>query len=184
MNPFASSALPASDCATDAASAAPAPDPAAAPLDEASAQAPGHETAARTADAGETPENGVSESASSETANDEPADTGNANGENAFAALGLAPELVQAVADMGYTAPTPVQQQAIPLALPQAGSDAFIDLMVCSQTGSGKTAAFLLPMLHTLIGMQAEAVEREKATTRSEERRVGKECRSRWSPYH
>lgn len=163
MNPFASSALPASDCATDAASAAPASDPAATPLDEASAQAPGHETAARTADAGETPENGVSESASSETANDEPADTGNASGENAFAALGLAPELVQAVADMGYTAPTPVQQQAIPLALPQAGSDAFIDLMVCSQTGSGKTAAFLLPMLHTLIGMQAEAAEREKA---------------------
>ena len=163
MNPFASSALPASDCATDAASAAPASDPAAAPLDEASAQAPGHETTARPADAGETPENGVSESASSETANDEPGDTGNASGENAFAALGLAPELVQAVADMGYTAPTPVQQQAIPLALPQAGSDAFIDLMVCSQTGSGKTAAFLLPMLHTLIGMQAEAAEREKA---------------------
>ena len=39
---------------------------------------------------------------------------------NAFAALGLAPQLVQAVADMGYIAPTPVQQQAIPLALPQA----------------------------------------------------------------
>ena len=65
MNPFASSALPASDCATDAANAAPASDPAAAPLDEASAQAPGNETAARTADAGETPENGVSERASS-----------------------------------------------------------------------------------------------------------------------
>ena len=82
---------------------------------------------------------------------------------NPFAALGLAPELLQAVADMGYTQPTPVQQQAIPLALPQAGSDAFIDLMVCSQTGSGKTAAFLLPMLHTLIGMQAEEAAREKA---------------------
>ena len=71
---------------------------------------------------------------------------------NPFAALGLAPELLQAVADMGYTQPTPVQQQAIPLALPQAGSDAFIDLMVCSQTGSGKTAAFLLPMLRREIG--------------------------------
>ena len=69
-----------------------------------------------------------------------------------FASLGLAPELVRAVADEGYTEPTPIQQEAIPLAL--GGRD----LIGSAQTGTGKT--------------------------RSEERRVGKECRSRWSPYH
>ena len=73
-----------------------------------------------------------------------------------FASLGLAPELVRAVADEGYTEPTPIQQEAIPLAL--GGRD----LIGSAQTGTGKTAAFM----------------------RSEERRVGKECRSRWSPYH
>src|SRR5690242_14058670 len=73
-----------------------------------------------------------------------------------FVRLGLAPELIAAVADLGYTQPTAVQDQAIPRALPTGaeGEDAFIDLMVSSQTGSGKTAAFLLPVLHTLIAMQ------------------------------
>ena len=81
---------------------------------------------------------------------------------NGFIELGLAPELVQAVADLGYTQPTSVQLKAIPLAM---GSDAskFIDLMVSSQTGSGKTAAFLLPVLHTLINQQAEAEAEERA---------------------
>ncbi|MEY4693989.1 MAG: ATP-dependent helicase RhlE, partial [Pseudomonadota bacterium] len=65
---------------------------------------------------------------------------------NGFVELGLAPELVQAVADLGYTQPTAVQQRAIPLALPTAGgskdgkSKGYTDLMVSSQTGSGKTA--------------------------------------------
>ena len=80
--------------------------------------------------------------------------------------LGLAPELVQAVADLGYTQPTAVQQKAIPMAMVGAGSDnggKFIDLMVSSQTGSGKTAAFLLPVLHTLIQQQAESQARERA---------------------
>ena len=77
---------------------------------------------------------------------------------NGFIELGLAPELVQAVADLGYTQPTSVQLKAIPLAM-GSGSEGgrFIDLMVSSQTGSGKTAAFLLPVLHTLIRQQAEA---------------------------
>ena len=83
---------------------------------------------------------------------------------NGFVELGLAPELVQAVADLGYTQPTAVQQQAIPLAMGE-GADAhgFIDLMVSSQTGSGKTAAFLLPVLHTLIQQRAEADAAAKA---------------------
>lgn len=83
---------------------------------------------------------------------------------NGFVELGLAPELVQAVADLGYTQPTAVQQQAIPLAMGEgADADGFIDLMVSSQTGSGKTAAFLLPVLHTLIQQRAEADAAAKA---------------------
>ncbi len=83
---------------------------------------------------------------------------------NGFIELGLAPELVQAVADLGYTQPTSVQLKAIPLAM-GGGNDStkFIDLMVSSQTGSGKTAAFLLPVLHTLIKQQAEAEAEERA---------------------
>ncbi len=85
---------------------------------------------------------------------------------NGFVQLGLAPELVQAVADLGYTQPTTVQERAIPLAMPsgEAGeAQRYIDLMVSSQTGSGKTAAFLLPVLHTLLQQQAQAAEKERA---------------------
>jgi superfamily II DNA/RNA helicase len=85
---------------------------------------------------------------------------------NGFVTLGLAPELVRAVKDLGYVQPTMVQQKTIPLALPgdAAGAQAgFIDLMVSSQTGSGKTAAFLLPVLHTLLAQQAAAEAAERA---------------------
>ena len=61
-----------------------------------------------------------------------------------FDQLGLAPELLRAVAQQGYTAPTPVQTKAIPLVL--AGRD----LLAGAQTGTGKTAAFMLPMLQLL----------------------------------
>ncbi len=61
-----------------------------------------------------------------------------------FAALGLSPTLCQVVAELGFTAPTPVQARAIPLLL--AGRD----LIGQSTTGSGKTAAFALAILQTL----------------------------------
>ena len=83
---------------------------------------------------------------------------------NGFVELGLAPELVQAVADLGYTQPTAVQLKAIPLAMGVGSQDGRpIDLMVSSQTGSGKTAAFLLPVLNTLLNQQAEANEKSRA---------------------
>ncbi len=63
----------------------------------------------------------------------------------AFAALGLAPKLLESIAAAGYAEPTPVQAQAIPLALEGR------DLLVSSQTGSGKTAAFMLPSLQRLL---------------------------------
>ncbi len=61
-----------------------------------------------------------------------------------FDELGLAPALLKAVLEEGYTTPTPIQAQAIPAVL--AGAD----LLAGAQTGTGKTAAFTLPMLHKL----------------------------------
>ncbi|MDR2688339.1 MAG: DEAD/DEAH box helicase [Azoarcus sp.] len=61
-----------------------------------------------------------------------------------FADLGLIPELLQAVTEAGYTDPTPIQQQAIPVIL--AGRD----VMGGAQTGTGKTAGFTLPLLQRL----------------------------------
>ena len=81
---------------------------------------------------------------------------------NGFELLGLAPELVRACADLGYVQPTQVQNRVIPKALLGEGEARYADLMVSSQTGSGKTAAFLLPVLHTLIQMQAAQAEEER----------------------
>ena len=64
---------------------------------------------------------------------------------NAFEALGLNENLVQAVADLGFTEPTPIQTQAIPVLI--AGTKDFVGL---AQTGTGKTAAFGLPLLHLI----------------------------------
>ncbi|HMN93115.1 MAG TPA: DEAD/DEAH box helicase [Hydrogenophaga sp.] len=81
---------------------------------------------------------------------------------NAFELLGLAPELGQACADLGYVAPTAVQSQVVPKALLSEGEQRYADLMVSSQTGSGKTAAFLLPVLHTLIQQKDAEQARER----------------------
>jgi ATP-dependent RNA helicase RhlE len=64
-----------------------------------------------------------------------------------FDTLGLMPELLRAVRERGYETPTPVQAQAIPLVL--AGRD----LLAGAQTGTGKTAAFVLPILQMLAPM-------------------------------
>ena len=67
-----------------------------------------------------------------------------------FADLGLADSLLRAIADAGYTAPTPIQAQAIPRVL--AGGD----LLAAAQTGTGKTAGFTLPILHMLLAKPIE----------------------------
>ncbi|MBN8430183.1 DEAD/DEAH box helicase [Microbulbifer salipaludis] len=61
-----------------------------------------------------------------------------------FEDLGLAPEIARAVAEQGYTKPTPIQEQAIPVVM-RGG-----DVMAAAQTGTGKTAGFTLPLLHKL----------------------------------
>ena len=68
-----------------------------------------------------------------------------------FSQLGLRPETIQAVTDTGYTTPTPIQEQAIPVAL--AGRD----VLGIAQTGTGKTAAFTLPMIDRLAAGRARA---------------------------
>ncbi|VWX56244.1 DNA/RNA helicase, superfamily II [Burkholderiales bacterium 8X] len=101
---------------------------------------------------------------------------------NGFIKLGLAPELIAAVVDLGFTQPTTVQENVIPRAM-VAGGDAegrtrFTDLMVSSQTGSGKTAAFLLPVLHTLLQRQAAA----EAQAKAEFQRLAAEAAARGEP--
>jgi superfamily II DNA/RNA helicase len=68
-----------------------------------------------------------------------------------FNDFALRPEILQAVADAGYEIPTPIQQQAIPIIL--TGSD----LLGIAQTGTGKTAAFVLPMIERLASGRAKA---------------------------
>ena len=68
-----------------------------------------------------------------------------------FESLGLHSSIIKALTEAGYTKPTPVQEQAIPAAI--AGRD----LLVSSQTGSGKTAAFMLPSLNRFAAGAQEA---------------------------
>ncbi len=88
-------------------------------------------------------------------------------GPNPFEELGLTPALLKAIAGLGYTQPTAVQSRVLPLAMTVASSEGekiVNDLMVSSQTGSGKTAAFLLPILHRL---DVEQREREAQESRA-----------------
>jgi len=69
-----------------------------------------------------------------------------------FTSFGLHPSLLKGIKELGFTRPTPIQDEAIPPALEGR------DVLACATTGSGKTAAFLLPILHQLI-------ERKRGTT-------------------
>ena len=71
-----------------------------------------------------------------------------------FSSFGLHPDLLRGTKELGFTRPTPVQNDAIPPAM--LGKD----VLACAMTGSGKTAAFLLPILHRLMG-------KKRGTTRA-----------------
>ena len=67
-----------------------------------------------------------------------------------FESLGLSAELLRALGEQGYTTPTPIQQQAIPVILEGR------DILAAAQTGTGKTAGFTLPMLQNLSSREAQ----------------------------
>ena len=71
-----------------------------------------------------------------------------------FDSFALRPELLRGVADLGFTQPTPIQRQAIPPALQGR------DVLACAMTGSGKTAAFALPILQRLLATSNAASSR------------------------
>src|SRR4051794_9599642 len=71
-----------------------------------------------------------------------------------FENLAVHPQILRAVQDLEFTKATPIQEQAIPPALEGR------DVLACAMTGSGKTAAFILPILHRLI-------EKPRGTTRA-----------------
>ena len=62
-----------------------------------------------------------------------------------FTSLGLHADLLKGIRELGFARPTPIQADAIPAAM--SGRD----VLACAQTGSGKTAAFLLPIMHALM---------------------------------
>lgn len=74
-----------------------------------------------------------------------------------FSKLGLSDALTQAVAALGYQKPTTIQTKAIPVILQGQ------DLIAAAQTGTGKTASFVLPILHKLQGRQTERKKRVRA---------------------
>ncbi|WP_455731560.1 DEAD/DEAH box helicase, partial [Burkholderia stabilis] len=87
----------------------------------------------------------------------EPAAVEPASDEPSFASLGLSPEIVSALEAAGYVKPTPVQQRAIPAGI--AGRD----LLVSSPTGSGKTAAFMLPAIERFAQLQKTQAQQPRA---------------------
>src|SRR5687767_6278890 len=93
-----------------------------------------------------------------------------------FSFLGLSPALVRAAGELGFATPTPIQAEAIPAALRGA------DLLGCAQTGSGKTAAFALPLLQRLEQGPQHTARRTRALvlvpTRELAAQVGEVIRS------
>ncbi|HBF51555.1 MAG TPA: RNA helicase, partial [Massilia sp.] len=78
-----------------------------------------------------------------------------------FATLGLSDAIVRAVTEQGYTTPTPIQAQAIPVVLQGR------DVMGAAQTGTGKTAGFTLPLLQRLSSDAIGAAQKNKTAPRA-----------------
>ncbi len=92
-----------------------------------------------------------------------------------FADLHLSAPIQQAIKDAGYTTPTPIQAQAIPVVMENR------DVLGCAQTGTGKTAAFLLPMLDRL--QQVEPSKQIKALILSPTRELAAQIGESFSTY-
>jgi ATP-dependent RNA helicase RhlE len=75
-----------------------------------------------------------------------------------FSELSLDPHIIRAITESGYTKPTPIQIQAIPLLLEKR------DLLGCAQTGTGKTAAFALPILQNLVIENRKTIPKQPRT--------------------
>ncbi|MGH8176647.1 MAG: DEAD/DEAH box helicase [Steroidobacter sp.] len=99
-----------------------------------------------------------------------------------FSSLGLSPHLIRAVSERNYSAPTPIQTMAIPAILRDR------DVWACAHTGSGKTAAFALPILQRRLSERSDAPLRIRALilapTRELAAQIGESFRSyaRYSP--
>ena len=70
---------------------------------------------------------------------------------NSFETSGLKPEILAALKDLGFVTPTPIQQQTLQLLIHSRK-----DLIALAQTGTGKTAAFSLPLLQNLTGNETD----------------------------
>src|SRR5688500_15091454 len=90
-----------------------------------------------------------------------------------FAALGLAAPLIEAVTSLGYEEPTPVQRETIPMMLEGR------DLLANAATGTGKTAAFTLPMLHLLMHPEEGAAAKAAAKGDAKEPKVKSSARAK-----
>ncbi len=94
-----------------------------------------------------------------------------------FASLSLSPLLLRAVASQGYLTPTPIQTEAIPPIL--AGRD----LLGCAQTGTGKTAAFALPILHHLALAEPQKPRRVRAVVLAPTRELALQIEEAFAAY-
>ena len=95
-----------------------------------------------------------------------------------FSALGLSEKILEGVRAMGYVDPTPIQLRAIPLVL--SGKD----VIGSAQTGTGKTAAFALPILSKLGSAQSRRPARAHSRTDARTRRAGGNRVSRLRALH
>ncbi|AND69139.1 RNA helicase [Dyella thiooxydans] len=94
-----------------------------------------------------------------------------------FESLGLAPALLRALTDQGYAEPTPVQAGSIPLVI--AGHD----LLAAAQTGTGKTAAFALPVIHKLIDAGAPQTRRPRVLVLTPTRELAAQVNDNFRDY-